>query len=336
MLQQLLPEHVTLVSSYLDGDSYVNLGQTNKDNWRLFNDQLFLEEIFRLNRYPFVVLDAKYYAYCYARYFLTGHKIDVQMPILRVVLRTLKRGKMTQESVNTLRVYMTELKSVGKQREDNDRLWTKISALLALPNVVRCADLHPDLTALTADASISALYICTKPSPVTNDNLASRLIAACAKNKHELVSQLLDGDCEKLKSLSADFFLSGKSDAITTAKLLAFSGRPVSPDRMAFNFIVRDNAEALRVLLEFCTADKAHLMRFSLHECCEFDAVKCFAVFAEYNYAGLPKVIVDESVVRNRAYGISRYYNIQPTIGTKITGFLIDAAISTFKWALGV
>lgn len=334
MLQELLPEHMVLVASYLDGDSYVSLSQTNDHNYQLLNDKRFLQLILRLNRYPFVVLDAKYYAYSYAGYFLTKHRVKVHKPILRMVLRTLKRGKMTKESVETLQNYMSELKAGGQKRADNDRLWEKIAILLQ--QTILEETVYKDLHALTEDADIRGLYIYTNLLPVTGDDSPDRLVAACAKNKHELISELLEGDCAKLKSLPADLFLSGKSDATTITQLLALSDRLMNPDEIACKFISQDNAKALKVLLEFCDSNKISLTSFSLHECCEFDAVRCFGLFIERNYGGLPKTIVHESVLRKHAYGIRRCYDIESTMGTKITSFLVEATISTVKWALGM
>lgn len=336
-MQNLLPEHVLLTASFLDGDSYLNLACTSQDNRRLFNDKAFLQQVYDLNKYPFLVLDARYYAYCYGEYFLSRQKLDANKPLLRKVLRTLRRGKMTRTGLESLQMYITSLKASGEKRSDNDRLLDKTLALLQGEKIVLAADLRSDLVSTLE--GVRECYVYTEKQIIEFPENIQHLLQAFHHNQHDLIFELLDKHGAEIKNESINRFLSTKTDATTAAILLAFFGPPENPYETVYKLVNNDNAEALRVFFRFHKARPEELLlnmlyTFTIEKCIETDAVKCFAVLKEANYAGISESIVYERVLREDARKISSYYGIVPTFSIKAAGVLVDGLGAFVRWLL--
>ena len=123
------------------------------------------------------------------------------------------------------------------------------------------------------------------------------------------------------------------------AILLAFFGPPENPYETVYKLVNNDNAEALRVFFRFHKARLEELMLsmlylFAIEKCIECDAVKCFAVLKEANYAGISESVIYERVLREGAHKISSYYGIVPTFSTKVAGVFRDGSEAFVEWLL--
>lgn len=108
-MDSLLPEHLLAIASRLDGDDYLALSQTTRKYQTGLNEKLFLADVTQLNNFPFLVVDAQYYVYCYSQHFLTRRQLRDNSDFYTVLKRTIRAGKVTNKTREHVKVHVNQL-----------------------------------------------------------------------------------------------------------------------------------------------------------------------------------------------------------------------------------
>ena len=341
-MQTLLPEHLLIIASALDGPSYLALAQTTRQYYQALNKKDFLEAVMKANQFPFLVVDAEYYNYCYRQHFLTGY--PVRGDFYKVLKRTIHAGRMTLASLEQLKKHINELmivhiKSQGSfsiaELENLEPFLSKYYPYLA-KEVISFLKLYDQNFQVIKSFGPKPQYL--REAKAGNvewfrNNFFKEVVVECffravRYNQHELLFFLAENYKGLIQaSIYTLFdFLYFDVDATTLKILLAIF--PLHIDALenlrVSSLIENDNAEALNVFFDYI------LPRTNNHELqllvgkwitdiLFYDAVGCFKLMINLSGARINqsiRVVFKECVLfllrddmfRLRCYRIQRYY----------------------------
>lgn len=346
-MDSLLPEHLQLIASYLDGDSYLTLAQTTQDNHEKMNEKSFLGAVTRLNKFPFLVVDASYYTYCWSQHFLTHHHIHNPDTFYDVLKRTLRSGKMTDGSRKTLQKEVASLmisciktnnlyakavlQAIQKRlKKYDDPIASEIASYHRLYDPI-ALNLDPIKTEEVRQVKVGNLEW-LQENGVRQPSLC--MTTAVCYHQHEVIFYLIEKYKNQVGSFrdSIDDYLDSSLDSRTARILLAAFPPPLHDfnnklQHYAYYVTRNDDPELLEAFFDYLKprVDEMSFFLF-VHQCLieilTNDCVRCFDFFLKKENKTDINFIVRHSIFLRRNYKIQRYFRLEKTWLDKALLFL--------------
>ena len=250
-MDEILPEHLLLIACELDGDSYLALSQTSQRFHKELNEKSFLVEVRR--DLPFLVVDASFYSYCWSQHFLCSRPIRNSNTFYKVLKRTIRADKMTEQSWTTLKKQVVKFMIAVIEEGDsfaNDQLHTIRRRLIGNPIATEIRNFQSlyDKTIRIHSAKGSDEYYQVKagklPEQICDPKVCLR--RAVRYRQHEIIYFLLENYRPQI--VSGVRYLHCYPDAQSLRVLLAVL--PIDPEELVYYPEVAcsdDNPEVLEV-----------------------------------------------------------------------------------------
>lgn len=317
-MDAILPEHLFLVARELDGDSYLALSHTSQYLRKQLNEKSFLVEINR--DLPFLVVDGSFYAYCYTQHFLCSRPIRNQNTFYKVLKRTIRANKMTEQSWVTLKKQLVKFMIAVIEEENtfaNDQLYTIRRRLYGTPIATEIRNFQSlyDRTIRIHHAKRSEEHYQIKAGKVPEKvrSPSAYLRVAMRYRQHEIIYFLLEN--YRVQFVSAIQYLHCYPDAQSLRAL--FAALPPDPEHLVYYPEVvcnDDNPEVLEVFWRYLQPrlNKVQFFLF-LKECLEQtvknDYVRCFD-FLVRNTGGELGFFIKRLLFKHNACRIIKYYGL--------------------------
>lgn len=318
-MDEILREHLLLIACELDGDSYLALSHTSRRLHKELNEKFFLTEVRR--DLPFLVVDASFYSYCYTQHFLCSRPICNVHNFYKVLKRTLRAERMTEQSWVTLKKQVVKFMIAVIEEENsfaNDQLHAIRRRLHGTPiaTEIRNFQLLYDRTIRIHPAKRLEDYYQVKkgklPEQIRDPRVCLR--TAVRYRQHEIIYFLLENYRSQLAS--AVRYLHCYPDAQSLRALLA--ALPVDPEQLLHYPEIAcsdNNPETLEVFWLYLQPRLNQIQFFTfLQECIEQtvknDYVRCFD-FLLKNLNEEIGLVIKYALFKHNAYRIIKYYGLK-------------------------